>query len=153
MLRKSVFDKYGLRYDPNYVACEDYELWSRAARYTKAANLPEILLKYRWHDSNISVRQKRLQTANTMRVRKNIIDFCIKDEQNRKRFKFFAKNGTETALSMNVRIFGFVPFLKISAIRNKKEAFLFNFFPLIRIKNGKAWLFFLIPIAKIGEVE
>lgn len=46
MMRKKMFDQHNLRYDPNYFT-EDYELWSRAIRYFKIANLDEVLLKYR----------------------------------------------------------------------------------------------------------
>ncbi len=46
MMRKELFDKYNLRYNPDYFT-EDYELWSRAIQYFKIANLDEVLLKYR----------------------------------------------------------------------------------------------------------
>jgi glycosyltransferase involved in cell wall biosynthesis len=73
MLRKSLFDKYNLRYDPEYVACEDYDLWARASRYTTIANLQEVLLHYRWHTSNVSKIHRQIQKENASRVRRNIL--------------------------------------------------------------------------------
>ena len=55
MMRKSVLDKYKLRYDGRYRHAEDYELWLRMIRYTRFANLPDVLLNYRWHTTNVSV--------------------------------------------------------------------------------------------------
>jgi len=51
MMRKESFDQYNLRYDPNYFT-EDYELWSRAIKYLKIANLDDILLMYRASKQN-----------------------------------------------------------------------------------------------------
>lgn len=41
-------------YNSEYPPCEDYELWIRIANVSKVWNLPEILIKYRVHDNNIS---------------------------------------------------------------------------------------------------
>ena len=62
MLRKSVFDKYNLQYDKAYKHAEDYELWVRASKLTKIANLQKVLLKYRWHDNNISAIYEKEQS-------------------------------------------------------------------------------------------
>ena len=47
MMRLSDIKKYNLYYNEDFKFSEDYELWSRAVRYTNIANLQEILLKYR----------------------------------------------------------------------------------------------------------
>lgn len=47
MMRKSLIDHYRLTYNPSFKHAEDYELWTRFSHYTKMANLPEVLLKYR----------------------------------------------------------------------------------------------------------
>jgi hypothetical protein len=39
-------------YDPSYVACEDYELWSRVAEVCHVANLPSSLVLHRMHSSS-----------------------------------------------------------------------------------------------------
>lgn len=73
MMRRNIIEKYNLYYDPNYFT-EDYELWSRAIKYTKISNIPEYLVKYRTaennitaissdkvHNSHISVMKKQLK--------------------------------------------------------------------------------------------
>lgn len=74
MLRKSVIDKYGFRYDPNYKHAEDFELWSRMVMVTEIHNLPEILLNYRWADANISVVHANEQQETAMRIKQNVLN-------------------------------------------------------------------------------
>lgn len=59
------------RYDENYRTAQDYELWSRLIWKTKFANLKEILLMYRVHESQVSVAksEKQIKTANITRKR------------------------------------------------------------------------------------
>lgn len=53
MMRKSLLDKYNLRYNSNYFT-EDYELWSRAIAHFPITNLDEILLLYRSGADNLT---------------------------------------------------------------------------------------------------
>ena len=52
MFKKSALGDF--RFEHQYVPAEDYGLWSQLLARTKFHNLPEPLLLYRWHDSNIS---------------------------------------------------------------------------------------------------
>ncbi|MBO5705288.1 MAG: glycosyltransferase family 2 protein [Alphaproteobacteria bacterium] len=56
MMRKSILDKYNLRYDPKYNHCEDIELWTRMIFLTKFRNIMEVLLMYRITGNNISMQ-------------------------------------------------------------------------------------------------
>jgi glycosyltransferase involved in cell wall biosynthesis len=56
MLRKSFFDRHQLRYDESIGHSEDWELWQRAGRYFELANIPEFLLRYRFHQENESLK-------------------------------------------------------------------------------------------------
>lgn len=48
MLRRSIFEEVGsYSTDPERQPPEDYELWSRIARHSKVANIPELLHVYR----------------------------------------------------------------------------------------------------------
>ncbi|MFV0417762.1 MAG: glycosyltransferase family 2 protein [Dysgonomonas sp.] len=49
------------RYDESYKHVEDYELWTRIAKLGKIANISKELLKYRWHNSNVSVLNNEVQ--------------------------------------------------------------------------------------------
>lgn len=73
MLRKSVVDKYGFRYDQNYKHAEDFELWSRMVFVTEIHNLQEILLQYRWTDTNVSVVHSQTQQNVAKQVKQNIL--------------------------------------------------------------------------------
>ncbi|MFT7344375.1 MAG: glycosyltransferase involved in cell wall biosynthesis [Lentimonas sp.] len=61
MFRKEMLK--GLYYNEEAVYCEDLEFWIRISMETsfKIGNIPEYLLKYRWHESNVSVQNKKSQ--------------------------------------------------------------------------------------------
>jgi hypothetical protein len=54
IIRKEIIDKYHLYYDENYQGCEDYKLWVEMSKVTILANLPEVLLLYRIHGSQVT---------------------------------------------------------------------------------------------------
>ncbi|MFA5104880.1 MAG: glycosyltransferase [Candidatus Margulisiibacteriota bacterium] len=56
IFRKSVLDKFKIRYSAEYKVAEDYELWLRAGRLTRLANFPESLLRYRIHQASTCFR-------------------------------------------------------------------------------------------------
>lgn len=51
-LRRAFLNTHGLRYHPDYKYTEDFELWVRCADHTRLANLPEVLVRYRYHPEN-----------------------------------------------------------------------------------------------------
>jgi len=56
MLRKSVVDKYNLRYNPDYKASEDYELFSKVCEVTKVCNIDKVLFRYRMMENNATFK-------------------------------------------------------------------------------------------------
>ncbi|MBO7510689.1 MAG: glycosyltransferase [Bacteroidales bacterium] len=54
MFRKDLWLKYGLAFRADICMGEDYELFSRAIRYFKIANIPELLLDYRERPDSLS---------------------------------------------------------------------------------------------------
>ncbi|MCD1118977.1 glycosyltransferase family 2 protein [Chryseobacterium turcicum] len=66
MLRKSTMEN--LRYDENYQSAEDYEFWVSLSRVTRLYNIPESLLKYRVHQTNISVVENSLQSQTAKKI-------------------------------------------------------------------------------------
>ena len=151
MLRKSVFDKYNLHYDHDYIAAEDYELWSRVVRYTKIVNLPDVLLKYRWHSANESVKKKKLQLKNTMRIQENVLDYISGTEKTKNLLRFFI--GSENGTGATIWLFWIIPILRIKSIRSSKKIYLFGIIPLLKIKKGTILLFHIIPIGKIRWLQ
>jgi glycosyltransferase involved in cell wall biosynthesis len=55
-IRTSVIKKNKLQFDAKYLVIEDYEFWIRFSKFGKMANLPEVLLKYRWEGQNITAK-------------------------------------------------------------------------------------------------
>lgn len=66
MLRKSAMEN--LRYDENYPSAEDYEFWVSLSRVTRLYNIPESFLKYRVHQTNISVVENSLQSQTAKKI-------------------------------------------------------------------------------------
>lgn len=68
MLRRSVVTQDRLSYDTTALA-EDYDLWVRASRHTRFANIPAVLLRYRVHPNQIGSRLKEEQDASAQHIR------------------------------------------------------------------------------------
>lgn len=79
MWRRADFEKYGLRYDDRCPVAQDYELWSRVVRVLKIANVPQVLLRYRFDKHNVSVTRATEQCAIAAMVRQNMINFLTSD--------------------------------------------------------------------------
>lgn len=60
VIRKEILERCGL-YEEGLVPAEDYELWIRIAENYKIANIPAYLLKYRVHESNLTLTKKENQ--------------------------------------------------------------------------------------------
>jgi glycosyltransferase involved in cell wall biosynthesis len=70
MGRREAFDR--LRYQPEFVLAEDYDLWQRAwAAGCRLVNVPEIVLRYRVHTAQTSSRKSEEQKdrADAVRIR------------------------------------------------------------------------------------
>lgn len=60
-----------LRYDKQWEKCEDYDLWQRAA-YAGwiMTNVPEVILRYRQHENQISTAGSSIQQDLTQKLRR-----------------------------------------------------------------------------------
>jgi glycosyltransferase involved in cell wall biosynthesis len=69
IMRRSILVRHDIFYDADFIYAEDYELWTRFARYSRLANIPHILVKYRFHPNSTSskYRQEQLNTARRVR--------------------------------------------------------------------------------------
>ena len=92
MLRTTVFDSFIFFYDENYVHGEDYELWTRLAFKTKMANLPEYLLDYRLHASQISSQYNLHQIDLAISIRKKYLSNYFSDDSDGLAYIFKLKN-------------------------------------------------------------
>ncbi len=80
MIRKSCVENLEVIFDERFVHAEDYELWTRLAFLTKMANLPEYLLDYRIHDSQISSQHSLHQVDLANAIRKNYLKHYFGEE-------------------------------------------------------------------------
>lgn len=69
------------KYDKAWDKCEDYELWERAAAAGwKMANVPEVLLLYRQHNTQISKITAYVQQEMTQKVRCRFWRRCCEEK-------------------------------------------------------------------------
>lgn len=64
IFRKELFNKFNLRYNPDFKTGEDYELWTRASKYIKFANIQKVLLNYRISPNQMTKSTDTLENAN-----------------------------------------------------------------------------------------
>ena len=70
MFRKSIFEQINGGFDTNYKHAEDYRMWQLFTGITKLANLPEVLIKYRVHEQQVSAKHATglLDSADQVRL-------------------------------------------------------------------------------------
>jgi len=61
IIRKNIFLENNLFYNSSFPHAEDYELWVRVSRLFKVANIPEVLLNYRFHEGQVSNEHNQTQ--------------------------------------------------------------------------------------------
>lgn len=54
MMRKAGFVRHGLNYDPQFQCSQDHDLWTRAIRELRFANIHEPLVRMRKHENQMS---------------------------------------------------------------------------------------------------
>ena len=123
MIRRSALDAAKARYEADYSPVEDYMLWMRLLPHTAFHNLQEVVLDYRWHDSNTSVVRKRELDAQAARVKA----WARVHEP-----ELYAEYELCRETMRRVRIFG-IPVLKITTQGRETEIRLFGRIPFLRI--------------------
>jgi hypothetical protein len=72
LIRKEAFDLVG-GYRPAFLQAEDYDLWTRIAEHYQVANLSPVVLKYRIHPYQISMRKQRQQALCVLAVQRSAL--------------------------------------------------------------------------------
>ena len=101
LVKKSVLDKVGY-FDERrwFVSLEDHDLWIRISAVTKIQCIPEVLLLYRIHKSNLR------PTIVSDDTNKGITEFYLKHGINRRRNQFMkGKNNVIINFLKNVQLF------------------------------------------------
>ncbi len=130
MLRRSVMELTGARYEKKWSPAEDWALWLFLLSRTQFHNLPEVLTRYRWHEDNTSKLQKNKMEICTTGL------LALAETYNPLLYREYIYSAPHIIL---VRIFGFIPFFKAVGRRNRDTmrwvVWLFNFIPLLVIKQ------------------
>jgi glycosyltransferase involved in cell wall biosynthesis len=72
LIKKSLFDKVG-PYDTSFTRAHDYEFWTRAAKQASFKHVGKTVLKWRWHNSNMSSGSVAIDTRYEARIVKNML--------------------------------------------------------------------------------
>ncbi|MCP4121018.1 MAG: glycosyltransferase [Bacteroidetes bacterium] len=74
IIRRSILKDNNIYFDRDFLHVEDYELWARLISYCNYANIPEVLLKYRDHESNVTNTYSPIQKENSLLVRRKLFE-------------------------------------------------------------------------------
>lgn len=127
MIRKSVLSDNNLKYENEFTPAEDYALWCRLITHTKFHNIPEILFLYRKHKTNTTKTQATKLIKSVTGVR------AFLETENPVLYKKFLLSALQIK---EIRLFGFIPFLKIKKQRNRIKIYLFQKILILSIKNS-----------------
>jgi glycosyltransferase involved in cell wall biosynthesis len=88
MARTEIFKQF--KYSHTALHIEDLDLWIRIVNAGfKIANIPHFLIKYRWHDANISVENEAFQTAKKFELLKPYIEELVEREISKEEFDLY----------------------------------------------------------------
>jgi len=72
IFRRKLVKDFNISYDENYKYSEDYRFWLDCSEYTKFANIPKFLLKYRYVLKGLTRTAERTNFQNKFNVSKSI---------------------------------------------------------------------------------
>ena len=124
MIRRSVLIDNDIEYEEFYTPAEDYRLWARLMEVTHFYNIQEVLVMYRCNNENTSVKQ-----AEKMDLSGEEIKLYIQTKFPAY-WELYNKQPDANRTLFRIRLFGFIPLLKI---KNNK-VYLFEFIPMFKIK-------------------
>lgn len=128
MLRRSVLEQSGVRYESCFSPSEDYALWIRLMAHTQFYNIPEVLFRYRVYEGNTSKWQAKRMELATQALR------AIAEHEFP---ELVAEYNACTCAATRVYGFGFLPLLKITHYAGRTDVFLFSFIPLLCIRSKR----------------
>ena len=74
VFRMSFLKESGLRYKADYFPAEDYKMWTDCLDKTQIYNIPEVLVYYRQHTSQITQDSNTQQLTQTNKIRLEMLD-------------------------------------------------------------------------------
>ncbi len=130
MIRKSILIDNNIKYEYGYMPAEDYMLWASLIEHTKFYNIPEALLRYRRHETNIT----KTKSAE-MKKRREAIIFYITN----KHPELYQKYASKVSKTLVIKLFGVIPFLKMITINKRISVKLFGIIPILSGKKSEKY--------------
>lgn len=128
VIRRSVLETTGIRYEAEYSPSEDYALWLRLLAHTKFHNIPQPLVKYRVHAANTShaaADKMRYHSAELWALAQELYP------------QLYTRSLMLSKRITYIRLFSFIPLFRIVRRYNRATLYLFDYLPLFRIKTKK----------------
>lgn len=131
MIRKSVLIESGVRYNAKWSPCEDRMLFVDLIPHTCFHNLKQVILKYVWTGDNTTLRQwQKMYDLPPMIVANARAKYPIYYDEWKWTQRYRPIRQTRW-----IKLFGFIPFIKIKHKHRQTKVYLFDFIQLLRIKH------------------
>ena len=75
LIRKEILDQHNLQYNVEKEPAEDYAFWVNMLKYGKLHNIQEILLHYRVHDKQVSIKRRKIQLESKLSTRIQLLQY------------------------------------------------------------------------------
>lgn len=145
MVRRSVLVENNIKYKSEYKYAEDYAFWVEVCKHAEIHNLQEILLKYRWHNNNVSVTHRKTQLECAERIRRSILSNLLSYDTDVEKLLRMTREVHE-----RFWLFGILPIVRRKQYSvTKTKYYLFEKLPIIKEKDGKIYLFEYIKIGNL----
>ena len=135
IFRRELLEHYHLSFTPGYDHGEDYKFWTQWVQITKTANLPDYLVKYRFHASSVSHKHKYVQRQTRNRIRVEYLQeiFHLRNEE-----------------QMAHDLYGIDYSKKLNAVKKVLQKNLeFNLFDQDKLTNTLFYLWYLDSLEKV----
>lgn len=126
MIRRSILQTSGIRYEPKFSPSEDYALWCRLIPHTRFYNIQEELVCYRKHADNTSKKMSERMNRATFAIR------ALVATENPILHQMYLSCAVHTE---TIRLFGIIPILKRVRCGIRERVYLFEFFLLYTRKR------------------
>lgn len=129
MVRKSVLDDNNIKYEEQYSPAEDYKLVLTLVDYTMFHNIPEVLVRYRFLETNTTHRQwAKMQNADAL-----CRNFAAR--QYPYLYSFYTQQHVQHENKYWIRLFDLIPLIRVKQKPHKDRWYLFGFIPLVAVKR------------------
>ena len=126
MLRRSVLEEHGIRYEEMFSPSEDHALFCRLIPHTKFAALPDVLFMYRAWQGNTSHKQAKKMEASTQ----GVLSFARRENP-----ELWTMAQTHIVRTRRYRLFELVVLTKEQTWRETRWK-LFGLLPVWRVKEA-----------------